>query len=796
TGSDPFLYSPAINVNADGRHYLLIRMRSKLKTARIDRYPSSPAKIYFTTQAQPSFSEMRSVGFVAYGTNHWNNYLVFLGDHPYWTGTVTQLRLDPCSLGGVLLEIDKILFLEDVTVPEFVLNSNWNPREGETIRDLSPSLRLFDYHDNASGIKEAKFYYQEITNGTAGQWLQDGVADVTPEDGFSHTFNSLHAGAYNFSASLTDKAGNTTWRRREDQILSHITLDASAETLITVDAFKDLGEVNKKVFGNNMHTDHFSDSVSVTGEWVAAFDQRVREMGLPFHRFHLGYSSDRFTWKDCVWINGFRPDLIPDPCSGDTTTNLGPVRFGMEEFFARCEREGTVPYLTLEYRCSLDTQEAFERAVQDAADLVEYCLAPAGVNINGGTDWAQIRADNGHPAPYQIEYIELGNEAWGYDACGNVARYVTEPAGSDPAIVAERNRNMARRYMLDYFLYQEAMKAVDPSVKLVACGLISIQEGMGVGERDEIAWDSELYSVGGDDLDAVQGHPYYPYSAWQSDTTKLYWETLATAAQYDSVIQNRRAMVRRHAPGSYGRLQTVFSEYNVNYSFGFGDPARINLDCSRKLMACVTLADVLGVCLNNSDMILGCHHWHLYKSTYYAAINKSGSSYWRNGQFFILKMFNQYFGSRMLDARVTGVETYDYTKPKGCILPPQHGVPMLSAYASRNTEGDLVYLVVVNKHMTDPVTAIVSLQNYVASGVDLQTTIREFNGPTPLSYNTASSEVLNITESSGTFNGIFEYTFPAHSVTNFAFSTTGETIPTPYPTNTTGVAVPWSEAYR
>ena len=50
----------------------------------------------------------------------------------------------------------------------------------------------------------------------------------------------------------------------------------------------------------------------------------------------------------------------------------------------------------------------------DAADLVEYLNAPNdGSNPNGGTDWAGRRAKNGHPAPYNVKYFEVGNETWG-----------------------------------------------------------------------------------------------------------------------------------------------------------------------------------------------------------------------------------------------------------------------------------------------------------------------------------------------------------------------------------------------
>ena len=46
----------------------------------------------------------------------------------------------------------------------------------------------------------------------------------------------------------------------------------------------------------------------------------------------------------------------------------------------------------------------------DAADLVEYLNCEVGENPNGGIDWAQVRANNGHQQPYNVKMFEIGNE--------------------------------------------------------------------------------------------------------------------------------------------------------------------------------------------------------------------------------------------------------------------------------------------------------------------------------------------------------------------------------------------------
>lgn len=49
-------------------------------------------------------------------------------------------------------------------------------------------------------------------------------------------------------------------------------------------------------------------------------------------------------------------------------------------------------------------------SAMDAADLVEYLNCEVGENPNGGTDWAAVRAANGHPKPYHVKKFEIGNE--------------------------------------------------------------------------------------------------------------------------------------------------------------------------------------------------------------------------------------------------------------------------------------------------------------------------------------------------------------------------------------------------
>ena len=66
-------------------------------------------------------------------------------------------------------------------------------------------------------------------------------------------------------------------------------------------------------------------------------------------------------------------------------------------------------------RCGRSTSipgPALEPYVQDALDEIEYVTGDAN------TKWGAERAKDGHPAPFPLHYVEIGNEDW-FDRSGS-----------------------------------------------------------------------------------------------------------------------------------------------------------------------------------------------------------------------------------------------------------------------------------------------------------------------------------------------------------------------------------------
>lgn len=90
---------------------------------------------------------------------------------------------------------------------------------------------------------------------------------------------------------------------------------------------------------------------------------------------------------------------------------------GLYEYFLLCEDLGMEPIpvvwagMACQFRsnecASLDDAE-FEQAVTDAVDLIDWATADPATN-----KWAALRAKAGHPEPFVLKYVGIGNENFG-----------------------------------------------------------------------------------------------------------------------------------------------------------------------------------------------------------------------------------------------------------------------------------------------------------------------------------------------------------------------------------------------
>ena len=84
---------------------------------------------------------------------------------------------------------------------------------------------------------------------------------------------------------------------------------------------------------------------------------------------------------------------------------------GLLEFLEWCEDMGAEPLLAVYAGYSLQGDHinpgsGLQPYVQDALDEIEYVSGPVN------TKWGAQRAKDGHPKPFKLHYVEIGNEDW------------------------------------------------------------------------------------------------------------------------------------------------------------------------------------------------------------------------------------------------------------------------------------------------------------------------------------------------------------------------------------------------
>jgi alpha-N-arabinofuranosidase len=213
----------------------------------------------------------------------------------------------------------------------------------------------------------------------------------------------------------------------------------------------------------------------------------------------VGPRDQRVTWTNLSWKNE------PEPSD-----------FGTDEFVAFARAAGAEPSITVNV-------EGRGATVEEAAAWVEYCNGPAT------SKYGAMRAANGHPDPFRVKLWEVGNEIWGDWVRGH----------SD-----------AETYARNYIRYAKAMRAVDPSIKLIAVG------------DNNMTWNRTVLRAAGDGIDYLAIHHYYGRHEAGNDLSKLLARPLFFERFYGDVLQLLRELKLE------GRVKLAINEWGLDLPTG------------------------------------------------------------------------------------------------------------------------------------------------------------------------------------------------------------------------------------
>lgn len=221
--------------------------------------------------------------------------------------------------------------------------------------------------------------------------------------------------------------------------------------------------------------------------------QILKEIGVRSMRYPGGCGGTHmYDWKKSAGMKG------------------GYQGLGLLQFLKVCEETGAEPMLGI---------SAFRGTPEEAAEFVEFLNAPD----DGKSKWAAARVKLGHPEPYNIRYIEYGNETYH----GN-------------HYVKPQQRVLPEEYARNYLAFRKAMKAVDPKIQL---GLVLSGK----------YWDTPIFRIVGNEFDFVIHHFYHGVQPFAETE---YIENFSGAERFRKEVDT----IRRNIPRP--DLKIAITEFN------------------------------------------------------------------------------------------------------------------------------------------------------------------------------------------------------------------------------------------
>lgn len=190
--------------------------------------------------------------------------------------------------------------------------------------------------------------------------------------------------------------------------------------------------------------------------------------------------QNRFVWRNTIGPIEQRP--------GHLSVNWGyniTDGFGYHEMLQLSEDLGAEPLFVVNVGLGhgwLQPYDQIEEYIQEALDAIEYANGDAKT-----TKWGAERARNGHPAPFNLRLLEVGNENANFHF--------------------DTNRDQSEHYFERYIQFYSAIKAKYPEIEI-----IGNVEAWGT---DEPSWRSEH------PVDILDEH-YYRSPSWFEHNFRKY----------------------------------------------------------------------------------------------------------------------------------------------------------------------------------------------------------------------------------------------------------------------------------
>ena len=417
---------------------------------------------------------------------------------------------------------------------------------------------------------------------------------------------------------------------------------------------------------------------------------KITNMRWPGGNFLMGYN-----WQDGIGPKNQRPARINMAWGG-----IDDNQVGTDEWFALNKSMGSENVVAVNLGLG---------SIQDAAYWLEYCNYPKG------TYYSDLRAKNGHPAPYKVKIWDLGNEVDG-----------------KPWELGHKN---AEDYIEVAREAAKAMQAVDNTIEFVACG----SSWYSKNEWDN--WNRKILMGLGDKIKFLSIHSY-----WENSTD--YYTHMGDGAR---IFDDRIKITA-------GEIEAVSNTQ------GFKNPIYLSVDewgaFGRNFMSVLPVAQSFNSFIRHADVVKMGNFTML--TSLLSSDPKKGT--FKSPLFYIFKAYSNNCLGASVDTYVD-CDTFNTEKYKG--------IPYLDVTTTYSKESHAIFINVVNRHKDKTITAEIlntsgdfagKAEASLISGKDLQEGFA-FD---------KQNEYIPVKTLIDTKNNKLTCTFPPHSFTQIKISVVGK----------------------
>jgi alpha-N-arabinofuranosidase len=308
---------------------------------------------------------------------------------------------------------------------------------------------------------------------------------------------------------------------------------------LTIDASKPGAKIDRHIFGQ--FAEHLGFGI-YEGIWVGKDSKIPNTRGIrndvvnalkaikvPNVRYPGGCFADEYHWRKGI---GEKRAVTLNPNWGGV---IEPNTFGTHEYLDFLDQIGSEAFLSVNVGSGTP---------QEAAEWLEY------LTTDQPTDLAKERAANGHPKPYKIAFLGIGNESWD---CGG---------------------NMTSDYYLSQLkIYSRFVRNFNPAQQNND-KMLNIAVGPGGGEPRFMEWTETIMKGWKDrkwswDMQGLSLHNY-TVTNWEKKHSSIdfgekeYAEILKETLKMDDLVKNHSAIMDKYDPEK--KIALVVDEWGAWYA--------------------------------------------------------------------------------------------------------------------------------------------------------------------------------------------------------------------------------------